>query len=204
MYGAPAYLATLNNVAGPITGFFTGPLAGAFSDTCTSKFGRRRPVILFGLLSFAVAGILFSGAEHVMGDNAIFVAAPMYWVLDVTINILQTPHRALAADFACEEQQFLVQLMFVFIGGCGNFVGFSIMTIYDNPINHMLELMGIIFVLNASLVLMQFVIAKETPITKDEAAPAEKSACGPLSGLGEAMANPVMKHLAFIQSMVWA
>merc|ERR1719511_557146 len=67
----------------------------------------------------------------------------------------------------------------------------------------MLELMGIIFVLNASLVIMQFVIAKETPITKDEATPAEKSACGPLSGLGEAMANPVMKHLAFIQSMVW-
>merc|ERR1712154_750072 len=43
----------------------------------------------------------------------------------------------------------------------------------------------------------------ETPITKEEVAPAEKSACGPLSGLGEAMANPVMKHLAFIQSMVW-
>merc|ERR1712012_1202193 len=37
----------------------------------------------------------------------------------------------------------------------------------------------------------------------DESAPAEKSVCGPLSGLGEAMSNPVMKHLAFIQSMVW-
>jgi len=96
-----------------------------------------------------------------------------------------------------------VQLMFVFIGGCGNFVGFSFMTIYDNPINHMFELMGIIFVLNTSLVVMQFIIAKEIPITKDEAAPTEKSACGPLSGLGEAMTNPVMKHLAFIQSMVW-
>merc|ERR1719322_930717 len=201
--GAPAYLATLNNVAGPITGFFTGPLAGAYSDSCTLKMGRRRPVILFGLVSFAIAGLVFSGAEHVVGESAIFVAAPMYWVLDVTINIMQTPHRALAADFASEEQQFLVQLMFVFIGGCGNFVGFSIMTIYDNPIDHMFELMGIIFILNASLVVMQYVIARETPITKDESAPTEKSVCGPLSGLGDAMSNPVMKHLAFIQSMVW-
>merc|ERR1719203_1459664 len=201
--GAPASLATLNNIAGPITGFFTGPLAGAFSDSCTLKMGRRRPVILFGLISFAIAGLVFSGSEHVLGESAIFIAAPMYWVLDVTINIMQTPHRALAADFASEEQQFVVQLMFVFIGGCGNFVGFSLMTIYENPINHMLELMGMIFILNASLVIMQYIIAKETPITKDEAAPTEKSACGPLSGLGEAMANPVMKHLAFIQSMVW-
>merc|ERR1719203_1707044 len=202
--GAPAYLATLNNIAGPITGFFTGPLAGAYSDSCTLKMGRRRPVILFGLVSFAIAGLVFSGAEHVLGESAIFVAAPMYWVLDVTINIMQTPHRALAADFASEDQQFLVQLMFVFIGGCGNFVGFSFMTIYDNPIEHMFELMGIIFILNTCLVTMQYLIAKETPITKDDAAPTESSsACGPLSGLGDAMSNPVMKHLAFIQSMVW-
>merc|ERR1719223_1095942 len=182
--GAPAYLATLNNVAGPITGFFTGPLAGAYSDTCTLKMGRRRPVILFGLVSFAIAGMVFSGAEHVLGSSAIFIAAPMYWALDVTINIMQTPHRALAADFASAEQQSLVQLMFVFIGGCGNFVGFSIMTIYDNPIDHMFELMSIIFILNLCLVIMQYVIAKETPISKDDAAPTEKSsACGPLSGL---------------------
>merc|ERR1719203_886672 len=63
--------------------------------------------------------------------------------------------------------------------------------------------MGMIFIMNFSLVIMQYVIAKETPITKDEAAPTDKSACGPLSGLGDAMSNPVMKHLAFIQSMVW-
>jgi len=200
--GAPAALATLNNVAGPITGFFTGPLAGAYSDSCTLKMGRRRPVILFGLISFAIAGLIFSGAEHVLGDNGIWLAAPMYWVLDVTINIMQTPHRALAADFASEEQQFLVQIMFVFIGGCGNFVGFSIMMIYDVPIDHMLELMGIIFALNLVLVGMQYIVAKEIPIEKSEALES-KGCCGPLSGLGDAISHPVMKHLAFIQSMVW-
>lgn len=202
--GASASLATLNNIAGPITGFFTGPLVGAISDTCTSKFGRRRPVILFGLLSFAIAGILFSGAEHVMGDKAIFMAAPMYWILDVTINILQTPHRALAADFACEEQQFLVQIMFVFIGGVGNFVGFSIMQIWEVPIDHMLELMLIIFAINAFLVGLQFMVAKEIPLKKDPNAPAT-SVCAPVTSIGEAVKSspPVLYHLAFIQAMVW-
>merc|ERR1712154_625669 len=68
---------------------------------------------------------------------------------------------------------------------------------------YMGELMGIIFILNTCLVVMQYLIAKETPITKEESAPSDKSVCGPLSGLGDAMSNPVMKHLAFIQSMVW-
>merc|ERR1719511_422391 len=49
---------------------------------------------------------------------------------------------------------------------------------------------------------MQYVVAKEIPIDKSEVEET-KGCCGPLSGLGEAMANPVMKHLAFIQSMVW-
>merc|ERR1712154_332295 len=68
---------------------------------------------------------------------------------------------------------------------------------------YMGELMGIIFILNTCLVVMQYLIAKETPITKEESAPSDKGCCGPLAGLGEAMSNPVMKHLAFIQSMVW-
>jgi solute carrier family 45 protein 1/2/4 len=201
--GAVPALATLNNIAGPITGFFTGPLAGAYSDSCTSKLGRRRPVILFGLVSFAIAGLVFSGAEHVLGSSAIYIAAPMYWVLDVTINVMQTPHRALAADFATEEQQFLVQIMFVFIGGCGNFVGFSMMEIYEIPIDHMLELMMLIFILNALLVAMQFVVAKETPLEVEGESEGPKSACAPLAGLGEATSHPVMRHLAFIQSVVW-
>merc|ERR1719414_813647 len=52
--GASPSLATLNNIAGPITGFFTGPLVGAISDNCTSRLGRRRPIILLGLASLWV------------------------------------------------------------------------------------------------------------------------------------------------------
>lgn len=33
----------------------------------------------------------------------------MYWVMDVTINILQTPYRALVSDLATKEQQIPMQ-----------------------------------------------------------------------------------------------
>lgn len=78
-----------------------GPIVGATSDSLTSKFGRRRPVIFTGLVLTWVAGMFFSLAQRIFpGHMAIYFAAPMYWVMDVTINILQTPHRALVADLA--------------------------------------------------------------------------------------------------------
>jgi len=202
--GMGSALATLNNIAGPVTGFFTGPIVGATSDSCTSKLGRRRPVILFGLISFFVAGIIFSGAEHILTDNAIYIAAPMFWCLDITINILQTPHRALAADFASEEQQVPTQVMFVFIAAIGNFLGYSVMQIYDVPVDHMLELFVGIFLLNAVLVGIQFVVARETPLEKDPNAPV-KSACSPVTDTVTAVKGSpcLLYHLASIQALVW-
>merc|ERR1719210_2643679 len=72
--GMSPALATLNNIAGPITGFFTGPIVGAMSDGCPSHMGRRRPVILGGLVSTWVAGMLFSSAERIFPGNPIALA----------------------------------------------------------------------------------------------------------------------------------
>merc|ERR1719464_2321440 len=102
-----------------------------------------------GLISTWVAGLLFSSAEHLFAKgSAIMFAAPMYWVMDVTINILQTPHRALVADLASDEQQIPVQVVFVFLMSVGNFLGYSIMLIYPVATDHMLELMILVLGLN--------------------------------------------------------
>lgn len=78
---------------------------------------------------------------------------PMYWVMDVTINILQTPYRALVSDLATKEQQVPMQarfdalrkatsqVIFVFFMAIGNMIGYSIMKIWDVPAFHMLKLM---------------------------------------------------------------
>mmetsp|Transcript_81167 Transcript_81167/g.173692 ORF Transcript_81167/g.173692 Transcript_81167/m.173692 type:complete len:473 (-) Transcript_81167:146-1564(-) len=198
-------LATLNNVAGPITGFFTGPIVGATSDACTSSLGRRRPVILAGLASTWVAGMLFSASEHIFaGSTALWMAVPMYWVMDVTINILQTPNRALVADLASEEQQIPMQVAFVFLMSIGNYLAFSIMSIYPVPVEHMFELMLGICLLNTVCVGIQFVVAKEKPLMRDVDAPAE-SACAPVFSVLEAVKGSpkLLYHLAFVQCLVW-
>mmetsp|Transcript_83311 Transcript_83311/g.268525 ORF Transcript_83311/g.268525 Transcript_83311/m.268525 type:complete len:520 (+) Transcript_83311:73-1632(+) len=240
--GAGAVLATLNNVAGPITGFFTGPIVGATSDSLTSKFGRRRPVILTGLVSLWIAGMLFAGAEHIFPLNqcgamgpaavlegnganatkatnaprrlseaepdvvpctALFFAAPMYWVMDVTINILQTPHRALVADLASPDQQVPMQVVFVFMMSIGNFLAFSIMQIYEKPVDHMIELMLGICLLNTVCVAIQFSVAREIPLNKADGP--KKNACSPVLDVVEAVRHSpcLLYQLAGVQCLVW-
>jgi len=198
-------LATLNNVAGPITGFFTGPIVGATSDGLTSRYGRRRPVIFAGLVSTWIAGMLFCCAEHLFPKGkALMFAAPMYWVMDVTINVLQTPHRALVSDLASEEQQVPMQVVFVFMMAVGNFIGFSIMQIYEIPVEHMFELMLGICLLNTFCIAVQFAVATETPLLKDPDAP-KRSFCSPVFGVVEAVRSSpcLLYHLAVVQCLVW-
>jgi len=199
-------LATLNNVAGPITGFFTGPLVGAISDSCTSRFGRRRPVILAGLISTWFAGMLFSSAEHMFssGETALYFAAPMYWVMDVTINILQTPHRALVADLASDDQQVPMQVVFVVMMAVGNFLGFSIMQIYKVPVDHMLVLMLGICGLNTVCIGVQFLVAREIPFQRGPDAP-KQSVCTPVMDVVQAVRHSprLLYHLALVQCLVW-
>merc|ERR1719288_628826 len=140
--GASESFAVLNNSAGPIVGFIVGPIVGTWSDQSTSKWGRRRPIIVAGLLSTIIAGLLYAGAEQILGagDGAMYLAASMQWVLDFTINAMQTPFRALVADLASPQQQLPMQIFFAVVCAAGCYLAFSIMKLFGEPIHHMLEL----------------------------------------------------------------
>jgi len=203
--GAPNSLATLNNIAGPIAGFFTGPLVGAWSDSSTSRWGRRRPIIIGGLISTLVAGFLWSGSEALLPEgSAIFLSAPMYWVLDVTINVLQTPFRALVADCASEEQQAPMQVVFVFMMAIGNFIAYSMMQIYAVPTEHMLELMMMICGINVICIAIQAFVAKETPLVRTEER-SKECCCAPVvKSLGSLRGVPaVFYRLLVVHCLVW-
>ncbi|CAK0796037.1 unnamed protein product, partial [Prorocentrum cordatum] len=164
-----------------------------------------RPVILVGLAATWVAGMLFASAEHLLPEGkAIMFAAPMYWVMDVTINILQTPHRALVADMASSEQQVPMQVVFVCLMAIGNFIAFSIMQIYDVTVEHMFELMLLVCVLNTAAVGIQFLVATETPLAQD---PDKEGAgaCAPVVDVAKAVRGSprILYHLAFVQCLVW-
>ncbi|RUS14125.1 hypothetical protein BC938DRAFT_477523, partial [Jimgerdemannia flammicorona] len=49
-------------LAGPLSGLIIQPLIGALSDRSTSRFGRRRPYIIFGavLVCLAMLGVAYA------------------------------------------------------------------------------------------------------------------------------------------------
>jgi len=203
--GAPDFLATLNNIAGPVTGFFMGPLVGSWSDRSTSGYGRRRPIIIGGLISTMIAGILYAGSEKVLPDGAaIWLAAPMYWVLDVTINIFQTPFRALVSDKASTDQQVPMQAVFVITISVGNYIAYSLMKIYDDPTSHMLELMLIVFAINSVCVGIMMIVASEIPFARSADAPKE-SLCSPVINIVRSVKgmSAAFFFLSLVQCFVW-
>jgi len=203
--GASESFATLNNSAGPIVGFIVGPLVGTWSDQSTSKWGRRRPIILAGLLSTTIAGLLYAGAKQLLGegDGAMYLAAVMQWVLDFTINAMQTPFRALVSDLASPKQQLPMQIFFAVVCAVGCFIAFSIMKLYEVAIHHMLELMCLVLVINFVCVGIALSVTKEKQYVRT--GEQQASACGPIAGMcGAFKGMPKAFYiLLFVQCMVW-
>jgi len=202
--GASESFATLNNSAGPIVGFIVGPIVGTWSDQSESKWGRRRPIIVAGLLSTIVAGLLYAGAEQIMGkgDGAMYLAASMQWVLDFTINAMQTPFRALVADLASPKQQLPMQIFFAIVCAAGCFIAFSIMKLYEVAIHHMLELMCIVLLVNIVCVAFALFVAREKQYKRTGQSTGSSN---PVAGLcGACKGMPIAFYtLIFVQCMVW-
>ncbi|KAJ3259250.1 hypothetical protein HK104_006955 [Borealophlyctis nickersoniae] len=122
-YGLGAFWSSNIWIFGPITGFFTAPIIGNLSDRSTSRWGRRRPFLLGGLISTITASLIFAFSNSYSEGAKLPVSFISYIVLDVTINVMQTPLRAFASDMAPADQQFSVQMFAVFFQGIGSIAG---------------------------------------------------------------------------------
>jgi Na+/melibiose symporter-like transporter len=84
----------LMTLTGLLLAMLVQPIAGAFSDRTTSKWGRRRPYILFG---GAAAIMLIPGIGLANGFAALFT---VYCLLQIVSNTAQGPYQALIPDLA--------------------------------------------------------------------------------------------------------
>jgi solute carrier family 45 protein 1/2/4 len=134
--GIPHAWASLIWLCGPISGMFVQPIIGHYSDSCTSKFGRRRPFILGGAILVVVAVLIIGYSAdlgYLVGDTldsrpraiAIFVLG--FWVLDLANNTLQGPCRALLADFTGKDasRNRKANAFFSLFMALGNILGFA-------------------------------------------------------------------------------
>ncbi|KAF8963511.1 major facilitator superfamily domain-containing protein [Flammula alnicola] len=124
-------------VAGPLSGLIMQPLIGVLADNCTSRFGRRRPYMMFGtlicmsamlLLGFtrAVASI-FTGWDNDSNDAlTIWLAVLAIYLIDFSINAVQAVDRALLVDTLPSSDQAAGNAWAARMLGVGSVVGFFI------------------------------------------------------------------------------
>ncbi|XP_061352940.1 sucrose transport protein SUC1-like [Gastrolobium bilobum] len=138
LLGVPHMWASFIWLCGPISGLVVQPIAGYYSDRCTSRFGRRRPFIFFGSLAVAIAVFLIGFAADLgysFGDDltkktrpravAIFVIG--FWILDVANNMLQGPCRAFLGDLSAGDYKKIRvgNALFSFFMAVGNVLGYA-------------------------------------------------------------------------------
>ncbi|EQC35532.1 hypothetical protein SDRG_06823 [Saprolegnia diclina VS20] len=155
----------LVQMAGPISGVLLGPTVGVWSDTCTSRFGRRRPFLALGAGASILCWVLLMYIMPIgraLGDTDIdrpwtsFLAVLCYVWIDITLNVAQVPLNLILADFA-GDRQVTAQV----VGGLITAVGYLIVAAYTylfgaayNSLQSFLGvLIGIMFVSSACVCL---------------------------------------------------
>ncbi|KAL6962344.1 hypothetical protein U1Q18_037301 [Sarracenia purpurea var. burkii] len=141
LLGIPHKWASYIWLCGPISGMVVQPLAGHYSDSCTSRFGRRRPFIAAAATLVTLAIILISFAAdigHLAGDilregskpRAIVIFVVGFWILDVGNNLLMSPSRAFLADLSGDDERKIRNAnaffaLFIYIGSVLGYVAGS-------------------------------------------------------------------------------
>ena len=100
-------------IAAPLTGLVVQPVIGYLSDRTWTRLGRRRPYFLAGAVMASLALVAMPNA------SALWIAAVLLWMMDLSINVSMEPFRAFVADNLREEQRnlgFLAQSFFIGIG----------------------------------------------------------------------------------------
>jgi len=141
--GIPEKVVNYCWLAPPITGCFIQPLIGITSDmmdvntegSFANKYGRRRPFVAIGCVLVVTFLLLFSNARYIgvlFGDdedntnNAAMIGVLSFWFLDIAINIVQAPLRALVSDIIPPQHHTTANGVFGFANGLGAIIGYAL------------------------------------------------------------------------------
>ncbi|RLN76163.1 hypothetical protein BBJ28_00002160 [Nothophytophthora sp. Chile5] len=110
----PRFAVQLTQLIGPLSGILVAPTIGVLSDRSTSKWGRRRPYLLYGAVTSAVCWTLMGYTRELgelLGDSGdesrpwtAWLTILFYTWMDITVNVVQTPAFLIIADFAGDRQ----------------------------------------------------------------------------------------------------
>jgi solute carrier family 45, member 1/2/4 len=121
-------------LAGPIAGVLVAGPIGSLSDTCTSRFGRRRPFLLGGSVGAVISLLFFSNAENIANAVgkpvresrlALWIAIGAFWALDATLSVMQGPARTLLGDVLEPQMQASGNSFFAAAYFVGKIIGYA-------------------------------------------------------------------------------
>lgn len=102
-------------IAGPLSGLIVQPIIGVLSDENTSKWGRRRPMMVLGAAIVAIAMLVLGFTQEIVGifvaDKeaarmpTIVLAVFSIYVVDFAINAVMSCSRSLIVDTLPIEKQ---------------------------------------------------------------------------------------------------
>ncbi|XP_020484629.1 proton-associated sugar transporter A isoform X1 [Labrus bergylta] len=133
--GLPDQFYSLVWFISPILGFLVQPLIGAWSDTCTSRFGRRRPFILALAIGALVGLTLVLNGRDIgvaMADTAsnhrwgIFLTICGVVLMDFSADSADNPSHAYMMDVCCPEDQDRGLNIHALLAGLGGGFGYIV------------------------------------------------------------------------------
>ncbi|KAM9757871.1 proton-associated sugar transporter A isoform 2-T2 [Menidia menidia] len=133
--GLPDQFYSLVWLVSPILGFLVQPLIGAWSDRCTSRFGRRRPFIL-ALAVGALLGLTFVLNGRDIGGAVADTASNHKWgivltvcgvvLMDFSADSADNPSHAYMMDVCSPEDQDRGLNIHALLAGLGGGFGYIV------------------------------------------------------------------------------
>lgn len=199
-------------LAGPVSALLAHPIIGFMSDRTWSRLGRRRPFLLGGAICSSIALFVMPTSP------ALWFAATLLWIQDLSINGTMEPFRPFIADKLGDSQRtlgFAVQSFFIGIGAAFanvtpyvlRYLGVSGVTSTGIPHTVLYAFQfGAVFLL--ATVLWTVITSKEDPPTDLAALRERQKATRGLNWVREFFANVVnmpqtMRQFAIVQVFTW-
>ncbi|RDA96083.1 hypothetical protein CP533_5869 [Ophiocordyceps camponoti-saundersi (nom. inval.)] len=118
-------------IAGPLSGLVVQPIIGVVADENTSRWGRRRPLMVVGAVVVAIGLLVLGYAREIVAwasgglGLTIGLAVLTIYVVDFALNVVQSCARSLVVDTLALEQQQTGAAWWSRMAAIGHVIGYA-------------------------------------------------------------------------------